>query len=244
MRVCDFIIKYAILIPMKNNLKLLQNALHEHGLDGFMLPVNDEFMGEYIPDSAKRLEFITGFSGSAGMAVILKDKAAFFTDGRYTLQAEKQITGIELFNSVDMSPDKWVSESVEAGKIIGYDPKLHTLNAIRRCEQIASNVTWKPIEPNPVDALWKDRPRVPKSAVSIQPLEYAGEESSKKRQRIANIISKTSADAVVLTAPDSICWLLNIRGNDVPFTPFLLCYAILLKSGEVLITMRKAEMEK
>jgi len=213
----------------------LRAALATQKLDGFILPVNDEFMGEYVPESAKRLTWLTGFTGSAGMAVALSDKAAFFTDGRYTLQAKTEVQGFELFNSGDVTPEKWISEYAPKEAVIGYDPKLHTLQSLRRYEQDAKNVAWKAITPNPIDALWKDRPIAPASAVRIHPLQYAGEASSDKRTRIAKQIEVLGADAAILTAPDSICWLLNIRGSDVPFTPFILCYALLAKSGAVTI---------
>jgi len=211
----------------------LRAALLQHELDGFILPVNDEFLGEYVPDSAKRLTWLTGFTGSAGIAVVLKDKAAFFTDGRYTLQAKTEVKGFDLHNSGDMAPEKWIATQAAKGTVIGYDPKLHTLHSIRRYEREAKHITWQPVTPNPIDALWKDRPAPPASPVRIQPIEYTGESSADKRTRIAKDITTKGADAAMLTAPDSICWLLNIRGNDVPFTPFILCYALLAKSGKV-----------
>src|SRR5215469_813053 len=124
---------------MSDRIALLRAYLKKENLGGFILPVNDEFMGEYVPASAKRLEWLTGFTGSAGLAVVLKDKAAFFTDGRYTLQAKAQVKGFELHNSGDLSPEQWLSEKAGDGDIVAYDPRLHTLQAIRRYEKRATH---------------------------------------------------------------------------------------------------------
>lgn len=218
---------------MTDRLASLRSALNKESIDGFILPVNDEFMGEYVPDSAKRLEWLTGFTGSAGLTVILKDKAAFFTDGRYTLQAKTQVKGFELYNSGDVSPEKWLSEHADDGDIVAYDPRLHTLQSLRRYEKNAPHVIWQPVLANPVDALWKNRPAAPASAAVQQPMEYAGESAAAKRKRIGVLVAGAGADAFIMTAPDSICWLLNLRGADVPFTPFLLCNALLDASGNV-----------
>lgn len=218
---------------MSERLLSLRAALNKESIDGFILPVNDEFMGEYVPVSAKRLEWLTGFTGSAGLAVVLKDKAAFFTDGRYTLQAQTQVTEFELYNSGDVSPEKWLSQNANDGDIIAYDPKLHTLQALRRYEKQAPHVIWQPVSPNPIDALWKNRPVAPASEAISQPLEYAGEASAVKRRRMAALVTEAGADAFIMTAPDSICWLLNLRGSDVPFTPFLLCNALLDSTGQL-----------
>ncbi len=213
---------------MSDTLSLLRGALVAQNLDGFLLPVNDEFMGEYVPDCAKRLTWLTGFSGSAGLAVVLKDKAAFFTDGRYTLQSAAEVpAAYEHHNSGDLTPYEWLAEQAPSEAVIGYDPKLHTLQTLRRFEQTAPGFAFKPILPNPIDALWKDRPAAPASKVRIQPAQIAGESSQSKRERVAKLIAAHEAQCAVITAPDSVCWLLNIRGSDVPFTPFVLAYAVL-----------------
>ncbi len=223
---------------MLERIALLRAALAGEKLDGFILPLNDEFMGEYVPDSARRLQWLTGFTGSAGMAVVLRDKSAFFTDGRYTLQAQAEVKGFELYNSGDLVLEKWLGKQADK-TVIGYDPKLHTASAINRYKHTAKTITWKDISPNPIDSLWQERPASPMGAAFIQPLAYAGESSSAKRRRIAEDITDLGADAAILTAPDSVCWLLNIRGSDVPYTPFLLCYAILYASGSVTLYVDK-----
>jgi len=228
---------------MTDNLTRLRKTLAEERLGGFILPVNDEFMGEYVPDAAKRLTWLTGFTGSAGMAVVLAEKAAFFTDGRYTLQAKAEVApGFELYNSSEVTPESWIHEHTLNGAFLGYDPMLHTLASIRRYEQATRFVTWKPVQPNPIDALWENRPAAPATPVRIQPERYAGERSVEKRRRIGRMVEAKGCEAVILTAPDSICWLLNIRGNDVPFTPFVLCYAILLKDGTMGVYLDEARV--
>lgn len=228
---------------MKHRLDLLRTQLMEQKLDGFLVPVNDEYMGEYVPDSAKRLTWLTGFTGSAGLAVITSDKSAFFTDGRYTLQAKAEVKGFKLYNSADEPPESWINKNARAGAIIGYDPKLHTVQTIRRYEKAAKVVTFKPVTPNPIDALWSDRPSAPASYAKIQPLKYAGESSDSKCKRIAKEIVNKGADAVVLTAPDCLCWLLNIRGNDVPYTPVILCYGLLDATGRMDLYLDEKRMK-
>lgn len=218
-----------IVNTMDSRLSLLRAALQQNRLDGFILPVNDEFMGEYVPASAKRLEWLTGFSGSAGMVVVLKDKAAFFTDGRYTLQAQQQVKGCEVYNSADESPGSWMAKHATKGAVIGYDPRLHTLVMLQGYRNKAKEVVFRPVESNPIDALWQDRPSAPASAIHIHPLSYAGEEHTAKLKRMSGEVAKQGADAAIITAPDSICWLLNIRAGDIPYTPFALCYALLCK---------------
>src|SRR5882757_4428686 len=129
---------------MFDHLTLLRDALLKQHVDGFILPVNDEFMGEYVPASAQRLQWLTGFTGSAGLAVVLKDKAAFFTDGRYTLQAAAEVKGFELHNGGELTPEAWLKKNAGKGMVIGYDPNLHTLNALRRFEHVSAPATFKP----------------------------------------------------------------------------------------------------
>lgn len=221
---------------MNNHLSALRAVLQSLAVQGFILPVNDEFMGEYVPASARRLEWLTGFTGSAGMAVIAGDKAAFFTDGRYTLQAKAEVTGFELHNSGDVSPEAWLAAEAEKGSVIGYDPRLHTAQAIQRYQRTVPEVEFRPVECNPVDGIWEGRPAAPQGPVRVHPLAYAGEDSSSKRRRMGEAVGKQGADVAILTAPDSVCWLLNIRGDDVPYTPFTLGYALLCRDfGKVFL---------
>lgn len=222
-------------VGMTDNIARLRAALEARQLQGFILPVNDEFMGEYVPACARRLEWLTGFTGSAGLVVVLQDKAAFFTDGRYTLQAETEVKGCERYNSADLSPEAWIADNAPKGIKIGYDPKLHTLKTVERYHQKAPGVTMVPVQANPVDGIWENRPPAPAGIVQIHPLKFAGEDAAGKRRRMAEEVARAHADAALLTAPDSICWLLNIRGDDVPYTPFVLCYALLGKDFDTVI---------
>lgn len=228
----------------QNRISQLREVLQSQGVDGFILPVNDEYMGEYIPSSAKRLKWLTGFTGSAGAAVVLKDKAAFFTDGRYTLQAETQVKDLERHNSADCSLDEWLAVSAPGGSVIGYDPRLHTLRQVKAWERKEVALKFKALAQNPIDGLWKERPAAPASPVQVHPLHFSGETSLSKRQRMAKQLKQQGVDVAVLTAPDSIMWLLNIRGNDVPYTPFILCYALLYASGEVTLFLDAARLNE
>lgn len=204
----------------------LREQLAKHKVDAFVVPSADEFHGEYLPTAARRLEFLTGFTGSNGMAIIAKNKAAFFTDGRYTLQAQTQISkDYTKYNMAEKSAAEWAAEL--KGVTIGFDPKLFTLRQYRTWEK--QGVVLKPV-PNLVDAIWKNRPAYPVDAAFAYPLKYAGESTPEKIKRV---LKNLDADALFIAAPDSLCWLLNIRGNDIPHTPFLNATALLHKNGKI-----------
>jgi Xaa-Pro aminopeptidase len=215
-------------------LQALREQLNQLGVDGFYLPLTDEFMGEYIPDSEKRLGWLTGFTGSAGLAVITKDKAAFFTDGRYTLQAKEEVSsGFEILNMADVSPVKWVSKNCSSGTL-GYDPKLVTIQTKKQLQNGLPNaVALAALQQNPVDVIWEDRPKAPASPIVHQPMECAGWSVEEKYVRIASQVKQEGADALLITASDSLCWLLNMRANDIPHTPFARCYGLLLAEGGI-----------
>ena len=216
-------------------LQELREALKTRGFDGFLLPNNDEYLGEYLPESAKRLGWLTGFTGSAGWVAVLPGKAAFFTDGRYTLQAKTEVDAglFEHWNVAEKQPDAWLAEQAGRDARIAYDPHLFTLNQIRRYEKTGQGkVRWMPSE-NMVDAVWADRPAAPASKVEPHPIAYAGVSSADKRKLLAEQLRKKGCDAAVITLSDSVCWLLNIRGRDVPHTPFVLCYAVLHADAKV-----------
>lgn len=216
---------------------LLRDALKHQKLDGFIVPVGDEFLGEYVPACAERLAWLTDFTGSAGMAVVLADKAALFVDGRYTLQAAQQVDAAlyEVLNSGEHKPEKWIALQTSAPVRIGYDPALHDIAWVERMEAAwkGSNKTLVPVTPNLIDALWQDRPDAPSSMVMVHPLAYAGEKSVEKRARLAADLKKKNIDAALLAAPESVNWLLNIRGRDLEFSPIALCRALLFADGAV-----------
>jgi Xaa-Pro aminopeptidase len=211
-------------------LVILRKNIKKQSLDGYVQPVHDEYMSEYPPACNRRVEWLSGFSGSAGTVVVLAEKAALFVDGRYTLQAANEVNeGIyEQHNSGTLTPEAWIARETPAGSVIGYDPKVYTQSIIKRMQKAldAKDITLKPTA-NLVDAIWEDRPAVPASHLFIHELEYSGEESMVKRQRIAEQLKTLGADVAVLTAPDAVCWLLNIRGRDVENTPLALVTAII-----------------
>ncbi len=223
-------------MPTKEKLIALRAQLKLHKLQGFLQPVHDEYLNEYPPASAQRVHWLSGFSGSAGTVVVLDDVAALFTDGRYTLQAENE-TDTALFeqhNSGDTSPEAWILKTCKAGAHIGYDARLYTKTMITRMEKLLTTKDIKllPCE-NLVDIIWKDRPAAPASKLFVHELKHAGVESSKKRQDVAAIIQAKAADMLLVTAPDSVCWLLNIRASDVEHTPLALGNALMDKEGRV-----------
>lgn len=224
-------------IPPADRLQALRAELARRGVDGFLVPRSDEHQGEYVPTRAQRLAWLTGFTGSAGMAIVLADKAAIFIDGRYTLQVTQQVD-VALFAPqplAQMPPDKWLAENLKPGMKLGFDPWLHS---IAECERLAAacgkaGAELVSLEGNPVDAVWADQPPPPLGPVASHSLDYAGEESAAKRQRIAAELKKSKADAAVLSLPDSIAWLLNIRGADVPHVPLPLSFAVLHADAQV-----------
>jgi Xaa-Pro aminopeptidase len=217
----------------------LRAEMAKRGLDGFLVPRADEHQGEYVPKRAERLAWLTAFTGSAGLAAVMKDKAALFVDGRYTLQAKQQ-TDTKLFETADLmgdTPLTWIEANLTSGAKLGYDSRLHTQAAIERLRSVVERVgaSLVPLENNPLDAVWKDQPAAPDDPARVYATEKAGESSQSKRDRVGKDIVKRGADAAVLTLPDSICWLLNIRGSDVPHTPFVLCFAILHADGKAVL---------
>ena len=211
-------------------LTALRAALEERDLTGFLVPRADEHQGEYVPACAERLAWLTGFTGSAGLAIVLADEAAVFVDGRYTLQVRDQVdtalvTPVAL---AETSPSQWIETHLKSGDVLGYDPWLHTPDEIERLGKAAAQAGAKlqPVTPNPLDQVWHDRPPPPGAPVLVHDLTHAGTPSSEKRAEVGKIIVRNGADAAVLTLPDSIAWLLNIRGHDVKHTPLPLSYAI------------------
>jgi Xaa-Pro aminopeptidase len=212
-------------------LSALRQELARQGLDGFIVPRADEHLGEYVPASAERLAWLTGFTGSAGLAVVLASTAAVFTDGRYILQLAEQ-TDPSLWQRLhitDEPPPSWLAQHAPSRGRIGYDPLLISEEGLARYTDAALQMV--PVERNPVDAVWTDRPAPPNAPVQPHPLAYAGRSSEEKRADVAKLLREAKQDAAVLTDPASIAWLLNIRGGDVPFTPFALGFALVHADG-------------
>ena len=218
-------------------LAALRAELAARGVDGFLVPRADEHQGEYVPKRAERLAWLTGFTGSAGLAAVLRTKAAVFVDGRYTLQVRNQ-TDTGLFETLDVTndgPANWIEANLPKGGRLGYDPWLHTQSGVERLKQAVERAGGQLVvlDCNPLDAMWPDQPEPPRARAVPQPIELAGETSASKRTRLAEDLKKRGADAAILTMPDSVCWLLNIRGADVPHTPFALAFAILNADARV-----------
>lgn len=215
----------------------LRTFLIRQGLDAFIIPHTDEFQGEYIAPHGDRLQWMTGFTGSAGMAVITLDKAAFFTDGRYMLQAKQELPeGYEIHNTADKTPAQWLREVLLPEAKTGYDPWLFTETQLQRytCPMI-------PLFSNPLDALWIDRPPAPCGPLQIHPLVHAGESDLSKRLRVA---ANLKADQVLITACDSVSWLLNIRGTDVPHTPLVHSVCLLRRDGSYSLFVKKEKVSE
>ncbi|WPZ36220.1 aminopeptidase P family protein [Thalassobaculum sp. OXR-137] len=222
----------------------LRAALAEAGVDGFILPRADEHMGEYIPAPAERLSWLTGFTGSAGVVLVLPEVAVIFVDGRYTLQVAQQVdTGRWSVEHVIRTPPADYVRKHLAGRRLGFDPKLHSINAAKRLADAAgeSGGSLVPLETNPIDALWADRPAAPLGPVEVLPTTLTGLDAAAKRERIAADLATRGIDATVLNQPESIAWLLNLRGADVPYTPLPLAYATMDRTGMVELFLDEAK---
>ncbi len=213
------------------HLPLLRAVLKRERLDGLLVPHDDEYLNEYLPACAERLMWVSGFSGSAGAAIILNDRAIIFTDGRYTLQVKEQVDE-NLFEFVDITdtpPNIWLAENGVTGSRIGYDPMLHSPAGLANLETASDQAGFvlTPVSPNPIDLAWENQPAAPVTPIVPHEDEFAGKSSKEKRTDIAEILKNKGADATVLTAPHSLAWLFNIRGKDVHATPLPLGRAIL-----------------
>lgn len=214
--------------------------LTRQGLSGFIVPRADEHLGEYVPESAERLAWLTGFTGSAGLALVLPDRAAVFSDGRYTLQLVQQ-TDPALWETLHLTaapPSAWLAAHAKGP--VGYDPWLMSEDGAARFRE--AGVSLVAVTQNPVDVAWQDRPPPPQGPVVPQPLEYAGLACAEKRAQVALTLAEARQDAAILTDPASIAWLLNIRGSDVGFTPFALGFAILHADGTAQLFMDPAKL--
>ena len=205
-----------------DRVKKLRTQLNGLLLDGFIVPHGDEFQNEYLPACNKRLLWLTGFAGSAGMAIILANKAAIFIDGRYTLQVTNEVD-MDLFEPLQVpqnKPGQWIAKNVKGKTRIGYDPRLMTLKSIENMRELVArknpDCLFVPLDENPLDLIWDDRPAQPLMPVSMHPVKYAGQKASTKIAALQKELIAEKLDACLLTDQASIAWLFNIRGKDVP----------------------------
>ena len=213
----------------------LRKELARRGLDGFVIPISDEHMSEYVGSYAQRLNWLTGFGGSAGSAAVLQDRAAMFTDGRYTVQVREQVSGA-LYDYEDVpatSPAKWIAAHAPDGAKIGYDAWLHGIGWAEEAEAAFARrgIELVPVDGNPIDAIWDDRPQASLAAAVPHGDEHAGRSSADKRSEVADWLKQEGYDATVVSALDSVAWLLNMRGSDVDNTPVALSYVLAHADG-------------
>jgi Xaa-Pro aminopeptidase len=205
--------------------------LERLGLDGFIIPRADQYQNEYVASSEERLAWLSGFTGSAGLAVVLRNRAAIFVDGRYSLAVKDQIDAA-VFRAVALTetiPTKWLEENVRPGNRIGYDPWLHTAGQVERLSKAIQTAEGElvAVEPNPIDAVWTARPAPSLGKISLHSRKHAGEAAAKKLSRVAAELADD--DAFLVSDPHSVAWVFNIRGHDVAHTPLPLAYALVLK---------------
>jgi Xaa-Pro aminopeptidase len=230
---------------------LLRELMARAGVDALLVPHGDEYSNEYLPACAERLAFVTGFTGSAGQAIVTRDGAVLFVDGRYILQAPRQVD-TETFEVLQTGagkpkPSEWLVKALKPGAVVGFDPRLHPPLYIDElaAELAPKRIKLKALPRNPVDRLWgKARPSPPQGAVAVHPAKYAGKSAEEKLSELQVALKKEGHDAVVLTSPPSICWLLNIRGSDVAHNPVVLAFAIVPASGKAELFIDPAKVGK
>ncbi|HHF3006944.1 aminopeptidase P family protein [Vibrio antiquarius] len=214
----------------------IREWLVQHNIDALLVPHEDEYLGEYVPAHNERLHWLTGFTGSAGAAVITKDKAAIFVDGRYTVQVTKQVPGdlFEYRHLIEEPALDWVLDNLPTNASVAIDPRMHSSAWLDMAQaKLTGKLELNILTNNPIDELWHERPAPVVSNVRLMPTEAVGQSSESKRQEIAQLVKKAGADSAVITALDSICWLLNVRGLDVSRLPVLLSHAILHSDSSV-----------
>ena len=215
--------------------KALRTELARRGLTGFVVPRADRQQNEYVPASEERLAWLTGFTGSAGVAIVLMDRAALFVDGRYTLQVREQAEPslFEFVHIVETPPGEWLERNLTANDHLGYDPWLHTAESAERLAKAcaAAGAALVPVEPDLIDALWTGRPAAPLGPVVLHDMRFAGEEAATKLSRIRPEIAALKADALVVSDPHNAAWTFNIRGSDVAHTPLPLAFAVVPREG-------------
>jgi Xaa-Pro aminopeptidase len=226
----------------------LRAELKRRGLDGFVVPRADRQQNEYLPASEERFAWLTGFSGSAGAAIVLAERAALFVDGRYTVQAAAQadpkVFSIE--HLVDNPPEQWLEQNLKSGTKVGYDPWLHTSDSAEKLKKVCATAGAKlvAVDTNPIDALWTDRPAPPSGPVTLRDIMLAGESVADKLKRVHAELGKLHADVLVVSDPQNVAWAFNIRGSDVAHTPLALAFALIAREGRPALYVDGAKLDK
>ena len=225
----------------------LRDELKRRGLDGLVVPRADRQQNEYLPASEERLAWLTGFTGSAGAAIVLAERAALFVDGRYTVQAAAQIDA-KLFaieHLVDSPPEQWLEQNLKSGAKLGYDPWLHTSESADRLRKACATAGAElvAVDNNPIDALWSDRPAPPAGPVSLRDIKLAGESAADKFKRIQAELKKLRADVLVVSDPQNVAWAFNIRGSDIAHTPLALAFAVIPREGKPALYVETAKLD-
>ncbi len=219
---------------ISRRVELIQAWLIENDLDAFIVAHEDEYLGEYVPAHNERLHWLTQFTGSAGAAVITQQNAAIFVDGRYTVQVRKQVPGsvFEYCHLVEQPPIQWVMQTLSVGARVGIDPRMHRGSWYQNAlTELAGKYELVATDVNPIDLHWTDRPTPQLSSVTLMDIEKSGQHSAEKRQSLGLQLTKSGADAAIITELDSICWMLNVRGLDVSRLPVLLSHAFVFSDG-------------
>jgi Xaa-Pro aminopeptidase len=213
----------------------LREELKAGKLDGFVVPRADRQQNEYLPASEERLAWLSGFTGSAGAAVVLFDRAAVFVDGRYTVQVAAQVDAsvFSIEHLVETPPAEWLRQNLKGGERIGYDPWLHTSEGAEKLRKACADAGAElvAVEANPIDALWGDRPKPPPEPITLRDIKYAGESAPDKLARIREDITKARADALLVSDAQNVAWTFNIRGSDIAHTPLALAFALIPREG-------------
>jgi Xaa-Pro aminopeptidase len=227
--------------------KRLRAELKKRGLDGMVVPRADRQQNEYLPAIEERLAWLSGFTGSAGSAIVLADSAALFVDGRYTVQAAAQIDGaiFSIAHLVETPPEQWLEQNLKSGAKLGYDPWLHTSEGAEKLRQACVNAGAELIAlaGNPIDALWRDRPASPAGRVALHDIKFAGERASDKLARIRGELKRLRADMLVVSDPQNVAWAFNIRGSDIAHTPLALAFAAIPREGRPALYVETAKLD-
>ena len=224
----------------------LRAELQRRGLNGLIVPRADRQQNEYLPASEERLAWLTGFSGSAGTAVVLDDRAALFVDGRYTVQASTQVDSkiFSIEHLVEHPPDQWLEQNLKNGARLGYDPWLQTSEQVEKLSKacVTAGAELVAVDSNPIDIQWRDRPASPAAMVSLRDIKLAGEAAPDKVKRIRAELGKLRADTLLVSDPQNVAWAFNIRGGDVAHTPLALAFALLPREGRPALYVDAAKL--